>query len=77
MTLNFLNFFKSAFFQWSYTFVERPCQGKGSHVACLNFKRSRVGASSVFHVAVTVAVGNLKKGCCLSRFHFKCCRYTF
>ena len=27
------------------------------------------------HVAVIVAVGNLKKGCHLSKFHFKCCRY--
>ena len=54
---------------------ERPCQGEGSHVACLNFKRSRVGALTMFHVALTVAVGNLKKGCRLSRFHFKCCRY--
>ena len=34
-------------------------------------KRSRVGALSIFHVAV----GNLKKGCRLSRFLFKCCRY--
>ena len=49
--------------------------GGGCHVACLNFKRSRVGALSMFHVAVTVAVGNLKKGCRLSPFHFKCCRY--
>ena len=29
----------------------------------------------MFHVAVTVAVGNLKKGCRLSRFHFNCCHY--
>ena len=40
-------------------------------MACLNFKRSL----SMFHVAVTVAVGNFKLGCRLSRFHFKCCRY--
>ena len=46
-----------------------------SLVACLHFKRSRVGGLSMFHVAVTVAVGNLMKGCRLSRFHFKCCRY--
>ena len=48
--------------------------GGGVCVACLNFKRSRVptGVLSMFHIAVTVAVGNLKKGCCLSRFHFKC-----
>ena len=60
-----------------------PCRGPAgeggggcwSRVACLNFKRSRVGALSMFHAAVTVAVGNLKKGCRLSRFHFKCCRY--
>ena len=52
---------------------KRPC--RGGVVACLNFKRSRVGALSMFHVAVTVAVGNLKKGCRLWRFHFKCCRY--
>ena len=36
--------------------------GWGSRVACLNIKKSRVGALSMFHVAVTVAVGNLKKG---------------
>ena len=42
-----------------------------SLVACLNFKTSRVGALSMFHVAV----GNLKKECCLSRFQFKWCRH--
>ena len=47
----------------------------GGRVACLNFKRSRVGVLSMFHVAVNVAVGNLKKGRRLFRFHFKCCRY--
>lgn len=36
-----------------------------SLVACLNFKKSRVSALSMFHVAV----GNLTKGCRLSRFH--------
>ena len=46
-----------------------------SHVACLNFKRSCVGDLSMFHIDVTVAVRNLKKGCHLSRFHFKCCHY--
>ena len=29
----------------------------------------------MFHAAVTVVVGNLKKGCRLLRFQFKCCRY--
>ena len=53
----------------------KSARGEGSHVACLKFKRSRVGALTMFHVALTVAVGNLKKGCRLSRFHFKCCRY--
>ena len=48
---------------------------RGSRVAYLNFKRSRVGVMSMFHVAGTIAVGNLKKGRRLSRFHFKCCRY--
>ena len=42
--------------------------GGPSRVACLNFKRSRVGGLSTFHIAMTVAVGNLKKGCRLSRF---------
>ena len=49
--------------------------GKGSCVTCLNFQRSRAGALSMFHVTVNVAVGNLKKGCRLLWFHFKCCRY--
>ena len=53
----------------------KSARGEGSHVACLKFKRSRVGALTMFHVALTVAVGNLKKGCRLSRFHFKCCHY--
>ena len=48
-----------------------PAGGREGRVAILNFKRSRVGALTKIHVAVTVAVGNLKKGCCLSRFHFK------
>ena len=43
----------------------------GVRVTCLNFKTSHVGALSMFHVAVE----NLKKGCCLSQFRFKCCRY--
>ena len=37
-----------------------------SRVACLNFKRSCVGDLSMFHIDVTVAVRNLKKGCRLS-----------
>ena len=41
------------------------------------FKRSCVGALSMFHVAMHVAVRNLKKGCRSLRFHFKCCRYFF
>ena len=46
--------------------MEDICQWRGpargvSHIACLNFKRSCVGALSMFHVAVTVAVGNLKE----------------
>ena len=55
----------------------RPCQGSGgSHVAYLNVETSRVSSLSMFHVAVAVTVGNLKKkGCRLSRFHFKCCLY--
>ena len=32
----------------------RPCC-----IACPNFERSRVGALSIFHVAVTVSVGKL------------------
>ena len=44
-------------------------------VACLNFQKSRVGALSMFHIAVIVVVENLTKGCRLSRFHFKCCRH--
>ena len=66
----------STLFNSQATSLKRgPARGEGSHVACLNFKRSRVGALTMFHVALTVAVGNLKKGCRLSRFHFKCCRY--
>ena len=62
------------------TRVALPGRGGGqaegdSRITCLNFKRSCVGALSMFHVAVTVAVGNLKKGCHLSRFYFKCCLY--
>ena len=56
-----------------------PCPGRGgvggSRVVSLNVKKSRVGALSMFHVAVTVAVGNLTLACRLSRFHFECCRY--
>ena len=32
-----------------------------SRVACLNFKKSRVAALSMFHIAVTVAVRNLNE----------------
>ena len=46
-----------------------------SLVACRNFNRSRLGALSMCHVAVTVPIGNLKKGCRLLRFHFKSCSY--
>ena len=59
------------------TRVALPGRGGGgaaegdSRITCLNFKRSCVGALSMFHVAVTVAIGNLKKGCHLSRFYFK------
>ena len=51
--------------------------GEVSRVTCLNFKRSCVCALSMIGVAVTVAVGNLKKGCRLSQFHPTCkyCRY--
>ena len=55
--------------------VRNPAGVGGFRVTCLNFERSRVGVLSMFHVAVTVAVGNLKKGCRLSRFHIKCHRY--
>ena len=48
-----------------------PVRGRGFPVPSLKFKRFRVGVLSMFHIAVTVAVGNLKKGGCLSQFPFK------
>ena len=39
---------------------------EGSCGACLNFKTSRASALSMSRVAVTIAVGNLKNGYCLS-----------
>ena len=42
------------------TFSDFPVRRPGVEGSC-------VGVLSMFHVGVTVAVGNLKKECCLSR----------
>ena len=62
----FFNFI-AGYVKMSFTQLEN----KRSRVACLNFKSSCVGSLSMFYVAV----GNLKKGCRLSRFLFKWCCY--
>ena len=71
------SFLNRKYFQRSKQNIKEPlrfCQGggEGGLAACLNFKRSPAGALSMFHFAVAVAVGNSKKGCRMSQFHFKC-----
>ena len=52
--------------------------GRGVHVACLNFKTSRVGVYKCLSAYCWLCRHChylAKGGCLLSRFHFTCCRY--